>query len=38
VRPDAAEGRDQFLFGGHPIWLGIDKSAVHIPQDGGRKV
>ena len=35
--PDAAEGLDELLLGGHPVGLGVDEGAVHVPEDGGGK-
>ena len=35
VRPDAAVRLDELGLGGHPVGLGVDERAVHVPQDGG---
>ena len=35
VRPDAAVRLDQLGLGTHPVGLGVDEGAVHVPQDGG---
>ena len=37
VRPRAAEALDERRLGGHPVRLGVDEGAVHVPQDGGER-
>ena len=34
--PDAAERGDELGFGVHPVRLGVDQGAVHVPENGGR--
>jgi len=33
--PGATEGCDELCLRGQPIRLGIDKGAIHVPEDGG---
>jgi len=36
VGPGASEGGDQFGLGDHPVRLGVDEGAIHVPENGGR--
>ena len=36
LRPAATELGDERVFALHPVRLGVDQRAVHVPQDGGR--
>ena len=38
VSPDAPEARDELRFGLHPVRLGVDDGAIHVPENGGRRV
>ena len=35
VGPGATEGSDELVLARHPVRLGVDERAVHVPQDGG---
>ena len=37
VGPHATVGFDQCVLGGHPVGLGVDESAVHVPENRSRK-
>ena len=37
VRPRAAEALDERRLGRHPVRLGVDEGAVHVPEDGGER-